>query len=671
MAKIYHTQSPIWWNTGNEVKPNSSAFQKLVFVEATNFNISWLSETTIHVIVPSNKITTMIKIEETEIGEDRYFYLLEITNRTKTNMECIFELDVWCTYLLPVFPEIKTIRTLDANLLSPNINIEPVGVPTGNIISQKIAFENTNLPETLLRPFPQDIPYDNMQAYAGITTNIYYVFKTRFPNDNEPMEDIYKFKNFIPELPNYILVPLLNLADYGISKEYEVFYYRLNEPVSPDSPANHYKLNIPGEILNNRINIDYLVQNYTQLANHGVGEFIGIWLGPNYFRLKNKGIAVGQYNFGRAWNRGLVGTDLPKVITQDILVDYTQGPGKYLKNKHYGGQGTYLALRMTALPLEMVPLSANFDKNELLKGLKFQENNDNHLIINSNQMFFNQCFNYSNGLETTTIDINIPYSYDSYYNTLAAQRNTMNTSLALSGANSVIQGLSAAIGLIPPAPKTSIETRNKQNVFAPQMISRNKKRILGKKGEIKNMGWAENVPYQNFNPINTTDTITKTTPSFGLGNFVSGAMGLVNAGMQFISTLADQNAYRRDLRLQLSSTVLNVNDKYVAWHRIVSQYQSIGNMSGNHIDLIITALSYEILSGAEVEPGISYKFYGIESQPIPITDLYANDEYYIQIDDNTALSLQNQWGSQYTPIIKEAMLTLLKNGIRLTGGKIK
>ena len=52
-------------------------------------------------------------------------------------------------------------------------------------------------------------------------------------------------------------------------------------------------------------------------------------------------------------------------------------------------------------------------------------------------------------------------------------------------------------------------------------------------------------------------------------------------------------------------------------------------------------LNIEFLFGAATEPGIAYKFYGVDSQPqvVSITD---NMEAYLQITDNQALSLQNQ-----------------------------
>ena len=62
------------------------------------------------------------------------------------------------------------------------------------------------------------------------------------------------------------------------------------------------------------------------------------------------------------------------------------------------------------------------------------------------------------------------------------------------------------------------------------------------------------------------------------------------------------------------------------------------NQNGSTIEDL---LSVEFLSGAETEPGIAYRFYGVDSQPrvISITD---NMEAYLQITDNQSLPLQNQ-----------------------------
>ena len=194
----------------------------------------------------------------------------------------------------------------------------------------------------------------------------------------------------------------------------------------------------------------------------------------------------------------------------------------------------------------------------------------------------------------------------------------------------------------------------------------------GKRGGEKNMGWktTNHMAKPKLQKLSKTTNYSSTVSGgFGWGNMLSGAMGVVGAGIQFASTLAQQQAYRADLRTKVSAAVLNVNDKYVNWYQIASLRSPTENLNGP-VKNAISMLARELFSGPTTEPGIDYKFYGVDSQPqtISITD---NLEAYLQIDNNTALSLQNDWGNVYTPIIKEAMLTLLEQGIRITGDKIK
>ena len=670
MIKLYHSQQPIWWNTGNEIKPNQAALNKIQFEEATNFNVSWISETEINVIVPTNQTTTLIKIvDDSSTPTDKYFYLVEVLNRTTENHECIYELDVWLTYLLPDLKRrqnIRTIRTLDVNTLKPTINIEPVGVPTGDIEGSRVSFipvieAGLKRDDTL-----QATTVEDQKPYAGITTNIYYVFKAKIPT-NRPSENFVKVKKYLDKIPNYVLVPLLNIQGYGITKDYNIHYG--NQPTAQPST---------GDVLNSYNNIQVLVNHNTDFGAQGLGEFIGIWIGPNYFRIKDKGIEVMQNNFGEGWNAaGPIASGIATVFTTDILVDFYKNKNFTVINPTQGSKGAFLALRVDSMPLSMTPLSNNFDKTWFLKGWRYQENQDNHLILNADSIAFNESFNYTNGVETTSVNINVPVAYDAYYDMLNQQKNTLNTSLALAGVNSVIQGISALTGLVPPTPRTRTSTRTETRDYQGPMYETgvDKVRITkpGKRGGEKHMGW-KTVNHMKKPKVQklskTTNYSTTVSGGFGYGNIISGAMGAVNAGIQFFSTLMQQQAYRQDLRTKISAAVLNVNDKYVSWYKIAKQFQSIINTNGVRLSEFIKLLSYEIFSGPTTEPGIDYKFYGVDSQPqtISITD---NLEAYLQIDNNTSLSLQNDWGNVYTPIIKEAMLTLLEQGIRITGDKIK
>ena len=666
MIKLYHSQQPIWWNTGNEIKPNQAALNKIQFEEATNFNVSWISETEINVIVPTNQTTTLIKIvDDSSTPTDKYFYLVEVLNRTTENHECIYELDVWLTYLLPDLKRrqnIRTIRTLDVNTLKPTINIEPVGVPTGDIALENYGF-TPNIEEDLRRDDTTKVhPKKDQQPISGITTNIYYVFKAKAVSRGN-MAEFAPLIDYSTKIPNYILVPLLNISGYGFTKRYAVH-------ISSNNPEF-----MKGDVLNGYDNIQTLVNHNSDYSNQGVGEFLGLWVGPNYFRIVDKGIRVVQQNFGDAWKS--YGGILPYgVASQDILVDDGDRNKFMVYNKLQGNRGTFLALRVDSMPLSMKPLKDVVNKNIFLKGLRYQENQDNHLILNADSIAFNESFNYSNGVETTTININVPIAYDAYYDMLNQQKHTLNTSLALAGVNSAVQGLGALTGLIPPEPRTRNSTKTETRDYQAPMYTTgvDKTRITekGPRGGMKHMGWKTTKTMQKPKVqklSKTTNYSSTVSGGFAYGGMFSGALGVVNAGIQFATTLAQQQAYRADLRTKISAAVLNVNDKYVSWYKIASKILPITSPNAN-LNTFISELSYEVFSGPTTEPGIDYKFYGVDSQPqnISITD---NLEAYLQIDNNTALSLQNDWGNVYTPIIKEAMLTLLEQGIRITGDVIK
>ena len=245
--------------------------------------------------------------------------------------------------------------------------------------------------------------------------------------------------------------------------------------------------------------------------------------------------------------------------------------------------------------------------------------------------------------------------------------------------NSILAGLSPLPGLVPPGPSTTIRTYDQtKDLFQKHLEAGTiKKRIVNKgpRGGMRNMGWETKKDWYFPKPQKqrSTGTITTTrTPGKNVGGVYGAALGVASAGAQFISTLAQQKAYKEDLRISTSSAVLNENDRYLNWYKIASKMPGLtkdqtDNKTGYEIRHL---LCVEFLSGAETEPGIAYRFYGVDSQPqvVSITD---NMEAYLQITDNQALSLQNQWGTSYTPTIKEGMLSLLTEGIRITGDVIK
>jgi len=110
---------------------------------------------------------------------------------------------------------IKSIRTLDVSTLANTINIEPVGVPTGKIITNSIQFLPSRNPDLkLIRLSGKETSYrDRCVPIPGVSTNIYYVFKSKPTKLSDSMDSIAE-----QVLPNYVLVPVLNIAGLGIGQ---------------------------------------------------------------------------------------------------------------------------------------------------------------------------------------------------------------------------------------------------------------------------------------------------------------------------------------------------------------------------------------------------------------------------------------------------------------------
>ena len=69
---------------------------------------------------------------------------------------------------------------------------------------------------------------------------------------------------YLNKIPNYVLVPLLNIQGYGFTKEYEVQYYTEGSS------------QLKADVLSSYNNIQALVNHNSDFGAQGLGEFIGI-----------------------------------------------------------------------------------------------------------------------------------------------------------------------------------------------------------------------------------------------------------------------------------------------------------------------------------------------------------------------------------------------------------
>lgn len=704
--KFYYSTNEVWWNRGVEIKPTKDAFLKFVFQPATNFNISWVDELHISVIVPNNNEAKLIKIEDdNDYPRVKYYYLMDIINKTAVNKHCIFQLDIYLTYILQnTTGNLRTIRTLNGETVNKNINIDPVGVPTGNI-DYKILNEDYNIDDDLIFEGKNDKP---LTTVPGLHTNIYYVFKTKpviqpvYWDKRPKVDELYRKKEC-----DYVLIPLLSIDGFNIKKKYKYYIQtRDDEGGSPERwDTKPRELILP--VVNTYDRILHIVNNWTIYGQHnGVGEFIGIWVGPNYFRIVSNQSRIISYPFrlhagGRA-NWGHL------YITNDILIG--DAPGSANKNP----TEAILAIKLDANGVKINKFR-EFSYKDMIKNFNYMENENNNVLKNMERLFFNGLFSYSNGQSSIDIDIQLPSTNDNYYNLLNQQKATRNTSIATAGFKAILSAGAAAAGLISLQPTETITTFSsfKKGGGYTREFSQSKFRDYFKPGTVDYVdvdrvyGTSANEKRDVLLNINkqykynkdikrvlksgntikdrrinqdtiggrTTKTLSKKVGP-NIGGWVGAGLGIANAGLQFISTLAQQEAYKRDLRTSLSNSYNNVNNLYTNWMYIANKITDVEkNNIKREYDNINSKDDYyrfftkEIIYGATTEVGNLNKFYGYSDIPRLITPSeYLSNEIYIQIDELTKLQLELTLSNKFSPTIKDAIITLLSNGIRTSSG---
>lgn len=784
MIEIWISNQEVWWNRGVEVKPSRKAFERFTFEKVNNFNVNWIDELHIDVIVPNGKKANLIKIVDPNDDDNvttKYYYLVEVLNKTNKNKECIYQMDIWLTFILKSnilnAYNTRTIRNLKLNDVNKFVEIEPVGTPTGYIDSKLVDFnlgdfkppqeyremygEETfklrkSIP-TKLSGGDLDIDSQDGEQIYGYDDNVYFVF-TETRNAYHSSALLNHNRN------NYILIPVLNISLLGFytyipklttySSDLDEIWYgpEVSRPYDWNW-LNKYNFICPMVYLNSLRNLLKLLETFKSIQSSGLGEFVGVWVGPSFWRIK-----FGEYSTSGLTlpNRKDIASCFPNlfcVFTDSYIVakkngfEFVDSPAVYKKEmeeikKQGGFNGTkrinfhgsannvvrldyetktgFLALKVSANSLKLEPLEKNWE--DYLKNYKYFDLSN--LTRNMNQVFFNRKFTFTNGKDNIDLDIQVPTAHDQYQNLLKQQEASMNTSLKLSGANAILSAIGGAFGLIPPPPSESITTTDFNTVrdidtttkTGPQSITSFKeKHVLGAiKSKSLKRKWTDDklsprkilssvdtsykrapdaivnlksgVQREALERVNTgtvTNTGTRTSTrignrSIGVGGYLGAALGIAHGGLQFASTLAQQQAYKQSLRLSTTNSISNYTDSYTQYYLHLTKKKNIKLKDVNdiHDPKIKNFMNKEIFYGVTTDTGNQHKFYGFEDIPKnlpfhlegnpPVLTPVLEEEAYIQIDELTKFNLEIHLSDKYSPTIKNAILTLLTNGVRMT-----
>lgn len=607
--KFYVSNISIWWNKGLEAKPSFKWFNKSFeweeITDTENFTVSWMDETHIKVIIPISKRNHLIRIENINLATNQYYFLVEELNRTSKNIEAIFQLDIWTSYIMngEYLIDIRSTKNLDINGVSKFVPINKQGIGIGEWKKKVILFDTPmNEPFTFINRNQYSTPFNDTllqsinNSYNKWYTHKYHVFKTQKTQWTDTSKD------------NYILIPEF-LPE--INKQlYQV--YLKNE-----------KLNqfIPAFIINSKTVIENVIENLKNLPTSGLGEYLGMWLGPNFFRLKSKTKTFKLENdYFNCSNVILLGRDnVPTLINMPELANfnyedlYSELTFENIISRYPVINSKNYALFGIVVDEGIIDTyKVSFSKNDFVSGYTYLLNENNHLY-NSN-LFFNQCFNLSNEKDSTEINIQIPNSYDNYSNQVANQKDTLMTGQRANTANFVLNSAQSFVGGI-------------------------------------------------------SDTATNLAVGNVSGALMGGVDSLFNFGknmVQFVNTRRRYEAYLSDLRRQTSNTYTNYTDNYVFENYIVDNYEGV-----RYTDRIFNGgpdvrITKETIAGYILDSTKLTKFYGYDDiAKIVPKEFYKNNDCYIKIDELTKLELDLHLTKSFTPTIKEAIITLLNNGVRV------
>ena len=580
----------IWWNKGNEVKPNFEEFNQINWELLPNFNVNYINEMTINLTITNDNDFDLLKIEDTDKNEITYWYLETILNKTKLNKKCTFTLDLWATYILTKKFDLKKlstnryVRTSDmSGVLWRWTKADSVGYP-----NHEYKFKFLENKENFNREFKTNPENQTplLQTFRWHNLTTYFVFTDRH-NPN------FRGENGI------IAIPLL-LEDNNMILNGQVgdADFKYPDYIIEKGTHTHY-------ILNSLINLEYFVKNKQDWQDkHNVGEFLGVYQGPNFFRISDLGIVAQMSIAGQQF-----------MAESEITI----------KERLVGNKWSTLGFLCLRIPNRGKDI-AEYDTHNFYEDFKNGYNQLNlkeniNFALSANKLYFINGFVLSSAEKTVELQTEIPYFYDKFYEIWMQQKASRDNSI---------------------------------NIAKQQMAAGIAKSVLSGVG----MGITSAA---NF-AIGNIGTGT------GLAGMAvtNTAMGINNAVLQYQNTLKTFEAQKKDLQAKTTTELLNSQNIY--YQELSIQYRSKIYDSANNQPLgQITETgkrAKEILYGNITEDLTnSFNFFGWETIfQVTDQDIQNIRKAYLIWDE----TFKNIWSTNnVSPNIRAGITTLLTNGVRV------
>lgn len=471
MIELYKSNRNIWWNKGNEIKPTKEDFLNLQWTKLPNFNINWVDEMTISLVCGLQDTFDLIKIVnedgETQYDKIRYYYLKEIRNKTKNNKECLFELDLWTTYVLE---DTNKCFSLDAwsttkefndyiQEIPQNVELPQIGIMS-NVKTIKAIEANSYGIDIIINPKIEGV--ETIPAIAtqyngtatSITTatgNIYNIepykrYTEQESNLNQTLYFVFQAGDKDNQVNEYWLVPeFRDDIYYKTDKLLNGFYDSTNKYYKIDAVNYYKKTNNSRLIINQAIEKPY---------DYGFRRFVGAFFGPHFLQIKKEFIEYqvasttrdiefqGQEGYWVANNvpsGGVLSTSGYLIPSRFLYLDATSS-------------NEFLKIKITDKGVDLLKIAdvvdANILKELMTSNYTFLNNENLPVLFTSNKLYFTNKFVMSNSSEYVELMTEVPTYVDEYYQTLLSQKNTIDTGYQVQKNNLITNMVSSGVNTI-------------------------------------------------------------------------------------------------------------------------------------------------------------------------------------------------------------------------------